>query len=296
LLAAGHSVVCIDNLITGRRTNIAHLDGHDRFTFVQHDVIEPLPADWEVQAVFNLASPASPIGYFDYPIQTARVNAEGTFHMLDLARRHDAKFLQASTSEVYGEPERHPQREDYWGNVNPHGIRSCYDEGKRYAEALTMDFWRVHRLDARLIRIFNTYGPRSDPDDGRVVPNFVSKALKHEPLPIYGDGSNTRSFCYVDDLVRGILKAMFGEGTTAQVYNLGNPAEFTLLELANMVLELTGSRSKIDFQPPREDDPTRRRPDIGRAAAELGWKPEIALAHGLRPTCVWFRLELRIGD
>ena len=294
MLAAGHSVVCIDNLITGRRGNIAHLDGHALFTFVQHDIIEPLPADWDVQAVFNLASPASPIGYFDYPIETARVNAEGTYRMLDLARRHTAKFLQASTSEVYGEPERHPQREDYWGNVNPHGIRACYDEGKRYAEALTMDFYRVHGLDARLIRIFNTYGPRSDPDDGRVVPNFVAKALKDEPLPIYGDGSITRSFCYVSDLVRGILKAMFSGGTTAQVYNLGNPAEFTLLELANLVVELTGSRSAIELQPPREDDPTRRRPDIERAKVDLGWEPEIPLAQGLRPTIDWFRQELGV--
>ncbi|MBV8084151.1 MAG: SDR family oxidoreductase [Chloroflexi bacterium] len=295
LLADGHSVVCIDNLITGRRRNIAHLDGHDRFTFVQHDIIEPLPADWDVQAVFNLASPASPVGYFDYPIQTARVNAEGTYRMLDLARRHGAKFLQASTSEVYGEPERHPQREDYWGNVNPHGIRACYDEGKRYAEALTMDFWRVHKLDARLIRIFNTYGPRSDPDDGRVVPNFVVKALKEEPLPIYGDGNKiTRSFCYVEDLVRGILKAMFTAGTTAGVFNLGNPGEFTLLELANVVIELTGSRSKIDQQPPREDDPTRRRPDIGRAKEVLGWEPRITLAQGLQPTIEFFRSELGI--
>ena len=220
------------------------------------------------------------------------VNAQGTLHLLDLARRQSARFLQASTSEVYGEPLVHPQSEEYWGNVNPHGIRSCYDEGKRFAEALTMDFHRVHGVDARLIRIFNTYGPRSQPDDGRVVPNFICRALRGEPIPIYGDGRQTRSFCYVDDLVQGILKAMFEPGTTADVFNLGNPEEFTLLELADEVRALTGSASELDFQPPREDDPTRRRPDIAKAKSRLGWEPRIPLREGLERTIAWFREHL----
>lgn len=295
LLDAGHSVICVDNLLTGRKSNIGHLLPRSGFTFVKHDIIEPLPADWPVDAVFNLASPASPVGYYTHRIATARVNAEGTFRLLELARRHGAKFLQASTSEVYGEPEVHPQTEDYWGSVNPHGPRACYDEGKRYAEALTMDFHRVYDLDVRLIRIFNTYGPRSQPDDGRVVPNFVCKALAGERLPIYGAGSKTRSYCYVDDLVRGILKAQFTEGTTAQVFNLGNPNEFTLDELASLVLRLTHSKSTIEYLPDREDDPSRRRPDISRAKSQLDWEPRVPLEEGLKPTIAWFRQPLPIG-
>jgi len=294
LLGAGHQVICVDNLLTGRRRNIESFASRPGFTFVQHDIIEGLPADWPVDAVFNLASPASPVGYLAHPIETARVNAEGTYHLLCLATRHSARFLQASTSEVYGEPEVHPQPETYWGNVNPHGIRSCYDEGKRYAESITMDFHRLHGLDARLIRIFNTYGPRSQADDGRVVPNFICRALLGEALPIYGDGTQTRSFCYVDDLVQGILKAQFEEDTVGQVFNLGNPGEFTLLELAEMVLELTGSKSKIEFFPPREDDPTRRRPDITRARTQLGWTPRVPLEEGLKSTIAWFRTELKV--
>ncbi|HLG73349.1 MAG TPA: UDP-glucuronic acid decarboxylase family protein [Chloroflexota bacterium] len=292
LLDAGHQVICVDNLLTGRSANIETLLPRSGFTFVQHDIIEPLPADWPVEAVFNLASPASPVGYFNNRIATARVNSEGTFHLLELATRHRAMFLQASTSEVYGEPEVHPQTEDYWGNVNPHGPRACYDEGKRYAEALTMDFHRVYDLDVRLIRIFNTYGPRSQPDDGRVVPNFICNALRGEPLPIYGAGSKTRSYCYVADLVQGILKAQFTKGTTAQVFNLGNPDEFTLDELAQLVLRLTGSSSSVEYLPDREDDPSRRRPDISRARSHLGWEPLIPLEQGLGPTIDWFRSQL----
>ncbi|MDE3076877.1 MAG: SDR family oxidoreductase, partial [Chloroflexota bacterium] len=277
LIAAGHQVLCIDNLLTGRRANVEHLQPNPNFTFVEHDLIEALPRDWDVEAVFNLASPASPIGYLNHPIETARVNSEGTHHLLELARRHGALVLQASTSEVYGEPLEHPQREEYWGNVNSRGIRACYDEGKRFAEALTMDFFRVHKTDVRLIRIFNTYGPRCQPDDGRVVPSFLVRALKGEPLPIYGDGSITRSFCYVDDLVQGILKAMFTPGTTAKVFNLGNPGEFTLFELAELILKLTSSSSRVELLPAREDDPTRRRPDITKARTVLGWEPAIQL-------------------
>ncbi len=292
LLDAGHEVICIDNLLTGRRANLETLLPRRGFSFVEHDIIKPPPEDWPVEAVFNLASPASPVGYFQHPIETARVNAEGTFHMLELARRHGAQFLQASTSEVYGDPEVHPQTEDYFGHVNPNGPRACYDEGKRYAEALCMDFHRVHGLDLRIVRIFNTYGPRSQPDDGRVVPNFVCKALRGEPLPIYGEGSKTRSYCYVDDLVDGILKAQFTEGTTAGVFNLGNPGEFTLDELAALVLRLTGSSSAIEYLPPREDDPTRRRPDITRAKARLRWEPSVPLEEGLMRTIAWFRGRL----
>ncbi|HEX6512086.1 MAG TPA: UDP-glucuronic acid decarboxylase family protein [Chloroflexota bacterium] len=292
LLDAGHRVICVDNLLTGRRSNLETLLPRSGFTFVEHDIIEPLPADWPANAVFNLASPASPVGYFNHPIETARVNAEGTHRLLDLARRHGASFLQASTSEVYGEPEVHPQREEYWGNVNPHGVRACYDEGKRYAEAITMDFVRMHQLDARIIRIFNTYGPRSQPDDGRVVPNFVCRAITRQPLQIYGDGAKTRSYCYVEDLVRGILKAMFTPGTSAGVFNVGNPGEFTLDELAALVLRLTGSSSAVEYLPPREDDPTRRRPDISRAKEHLGWEPRVALEDGLQRTIAWFKEHL----
>jgi len=292
LLDAGHEVICVDNFLTGRRHNLEHLQARKGFSLIEHDVIQPLPADWDVQAVFNLASPASPVGYLAHPIETALVNSQGTYHLLKLAAKHKALFLQASTSEVYGDPLVHPQTESYWGNVNPNGIRSCYDEGKRFAESITMDFHRVHGLDARLIRIFNTYGPRSQHDDGRVVPNFIWRALKHESLPIYGDPAKTRSFCYVDDLVQGIMKAQFTPGTTANVYNLGNPGEFTLQELAELVLRLTGSPSTIDMLPPREDDPTRRRPDISRAKAELGWEPRVPLEEGLRKTIAWFSTQL----
>lgn len=292
LLDAGHEVVCVDNLITGRRANLHGLLSRPGFRFVEHDIIEPLPETGPLQAIFNLACPASPVGYFTHRIATLRVNAEGTRHLLELALEKGARFLQASTSEVYGEPEVHPQREDYWGNVNPNGPRACYDEGKRYAEALTMDFYRVHHLDARIIRIFNTYGPHSQVDDGRVVPNFIWKALHNEPLPIYGQGSKTRSYCYVDDLVEGTVRAMFTAATCADVFNLGNPGEFTLDELAALVLRLTGSSSSIEYLPPREDDPTRRRPDISRAEAKLGWQPRIGLEDGLQRTIAWFRKQL----
>jgi nucleoside-diphosphate-sugar epimerase len=293
LLRDGHRVICVDNFYTGRAQNVQHLYANPDFELVEHDLIKPLPRDWDVQAVFNLASPASPVGYLRQPLETALVNAQGTYQLLHLAHCHGARFLQASTSEVYGEPLVHPQVESYWGNVNPHGPRACYDEGKRFAEALTMDFYRVYETDVRLIRIFNTYGPRSQHDDGRVVPNFIWKALHNEPIPIYGDGQQTRSFCYVDDLVRGMRAAMFGQETTAAVFNVGNPGEFTLLELADLVLRLTGSNSDLEFHPARQDDPTRRRPDIRKATATLGWEPIVPLEDGLRKTIEWFRQEAR---
>src|SRR5581483_39804 len=288
LLIDGYSVICVDNFYTGRRRNVEHLLCYPNFRVLEHDLIEPLARDWQVQAIFNLASPASPVGYLRRPIETALVNAYGTHHLLSLAQRHHARFLQASTSEVYGEPVVHPQDETYWGNVNPHGPRACYDEGKRFAEALTMDFHRVHGTDVRLVRIYNTYGPRSQHDGGRVVPNFIWKALHGEPLPIYGNGAQTRSFCYVSDLVRGMRQAMFAPGTAGEVFNLGNPGEFALLDLAELVLRLTGSRSSVEFHPAREDDPTRRRPDISKAKEQLGWEPRVALKDGLRSTIDWF--------
>jgi UDP-glucuronate decarboxylase len=296
LLDAGHEVICVDNLLTGRRANLATLLPRRGFSFVKHDLIDPLPQAWPVQAIFNLACPASPVGYYSNRLATLRVCSEGTRHLLELARETGAKFLQASTSEVYGDPAIHPQREDYWGNVNPNGPRACYDEGKRYAEALTMDYHRVYETDVRLIRIFNTYGPRSQADDGRVIPNFICKALTGEPLPIYGEGSKTRSYCYVDDLVRGILRAQFTDGTAAQVFNLGNPGEFTLDELASLIVRLTASTSKVEYLPARVDDPRRRRPDIGRAKAQLGWEPSVPLEEGLGCTISWFRRELGMAS
>ncbi|HLG68962.1 MAG TPA: UDP-glucuronic acid decarboxylase family protein [Chloroflexota bacterium] len=292
LLSDGHSVICLDNFYTGRRENVSGLTRQSSFELIEHDLVRPLPRDWQVDAVFNLASPASPVGYLNKPIETAMVNSLGTYHLLKLALTHGARFLQASTSEVYGDPLVHPQAEGYWGNVNPRGPRACYDEGKRFAEALTMDFHRVHGLDVRLVRIFNTYGPRSQADDGRVIPSFVCKALAGEPLPIYGDGQQTRSFCFVADLVRGLKAVMFGDGLAGEVFNLGNPGEFTLLELADLVRELSESTSELQFLPAREDDPTRRRPDISKVTSRLGWRPLVPLPEGLLRTIGWFKGEL----
>ncbi|HUZ77513.1 MAG TPA: UDP-glucuronic acid decarboxylase family protein [Chloroflexota bacterium] len=288
LLSQSHQVLCVDNYLSGLPDNVSHLRQRAGFQLIEHDLIQPLPEDWPVDAVFNLASPASPPYYLAHPIETARVNAQGTYHLLELARHHGARYLQASTSEVYGDPLVHPQPESYWGNVNPNGIRSCYDEGKRFAESLVMDYCRLG-LDARIIRIFNTYGPRNRADDGRVVPNFIDRALRRLPLPVHGDGSQTRSFCYVEDLVRGMLAAQLHDGTRGEVFNLGNPGEFTMLELAELVQRLTGDASGVEFQPAREDDPSRRRPDITKATAKLGWTPRVNLEEGLRRTIAWFR-------
>ncbi len=291
LLKDGHQVVAVDNLITGNRQNIAPLLANPSFLFLEHDVVQPL--DLPAQAIFHLASPASPKGYMEHPVETALVNSQGTYQMLEMARRHGARFLLASTSEAYGDPLEHPQVESYWGHVNPIGPRSCYDESKRFGEALTMTCIRAYNLNARIIRIFNTYGPHSNPEDGRIVPNFVTQALMGEAITVYGDGSQTRSLCYVDDLVEGMLAVMFTDGLQGEVINLGNPEEHTVLEYAQLVRKLCGSASAIEFRPLPQDDPTRRCPDISKARAKLGWQPRVGLDEGLRVTIDWFKVTLK---
>lgn len=296
LLAEGHSVVCVDNLITGSLRNLSHLANEPRFQFLQADVTEPLKV--QAEAIFHLASPASPPGYLEYPLSTALTNSVGTHHLLELAKRNGARFLLASTSETYGDPQEHPQREEYWGHVNPIGVRSCYDESKRFAETLTMIYVRQYDVDARVIRIFNTYGPRSDPNDGRIVPNFITQALRGEPITVYGDGTQTRSLCYVSDLVRGILKAMFTPETEGDVFNLGNPEEHTVLEFAHLVKRLSHSPSPIVYKTAPQlgnrisDDPTRRCPNISKARRVLDWAPEVGLSDGMERTITWFRQVL----
>ena len=287
LLDRGDDVVCVDNLVTGRTANIDHLLDHPGFGFVEHDVSESIDVDGAVDAVLHFASPASPPDYLARPIETLEVGSLGTRNTLGLALAKGARFMIASTSEVYGDPEVHPQTEDYWGHVNPIGPRSCYDEAKRFAEALTMAYHRHHGLDVRIVRIFNTYGPRMRADDGRVVSNFLVQALSGQPITIYGDGSQTRSFCYVDDEIRGFLAMLDGDITGP--CNIGNPDEFTIAELATLVIELTGSSSQIDHRPLPEDDPTQRRPDITQAREQLGWEPTVALREGLERTAAYFR-------
>ncbi len=295
LLDKGHDVVCVDNLSTGRYANIAGLEDRPEFQFLNHDVLVPL--DRPVDAVFHLASPASPPGYLRRPVETLRVNSEGTLHLLNLARRHNARFLLASTSEAYGDPIVHPQVETYWGNVNSVGERACYDEGKRYAEALTMTYVRSYGLHGRIVRIFNTYGPRSDPDDGRLVPNFITQALRAAPLTVYGTGGQTRSLCYVSDLVEGLLLAMSTPAACGEVINLGNPEEHTVLEYAQHIRALCGSASEIRFvEASLGDDPQRRRPDIAKAANLLGWRPLVGLDEGLAQTIAYFRQELGLAE
>ncbi|MGO8693365.1 MAG: UDP-glucuronic acid decarboxylase family protein [Rectinemataceae bacterium] len=287
LVKEGQDVICLDNFFTGQKRNIAHLVGNAYFEVVRHDVTFPYYA--EVDRIFNLACPASPPHYQFDPVQTTKTSVHGAINMLGLAKRVRARILQASTSEVYGDPEVHPQTEDYWGRVNPIGIRSCYDEGKRCAETLFFDYWRQNRLDIKVVRIFNTYGPRMHPYDGRVVSNFIVQALKGEDLTIYGDGSQTRSFCYVDDLIEALVRMMDSpEGFTGPV-NIGNPGEFTMLELAELVIKLTGARSKIVHRPLPQDDPRQRRPDIGLAKEKLGWEPKVPLEEGLRRTIAYFK-------
>lgn len=287
LLAEGHEVICVDNFFTGARANIAHLFANPRFEVIRHDVTFPLYV--EVDGIFNLACPASPVHYQHDPVQTTKTSVVGAINMLGLAKRLHVPILQASTSEVYGDPAVHPQTEEYWGNVNPIGPRSCYDEGKRAAETLFFDYRRQHDLDIKVIRIFNTYGPRMHPNDGRVVSNFIVQALRGEPITIYGDGSQTRSFCYVDDLVDGMVRLMStGHDVTGPI-NVGNPGEFTMLELAQAVLDTTGSSSSIEYRDLPQDDPRQRRPDITRARQELGWEPSIELAVGLQRTVDYFR-------
>ena len=286
LLARGDEVLCADNFFTGSRRNIEHLIGHKRFELMRHDVTFPLYV--EVDEIYNLACPASPVHYQHDPVATTKVSVHGAINMLGLAKRVKAKILQASTSEVYGDPSVHPQTEDYWGNVNPIGIRSCYDEGKRCAETLFFDYWRQHKLRIKVMRIFNTYGPRMHPNDGRVVSNFIVQALRGEDITIYGEGQQTRSFCYVDDLLDGMVRLMeTGDDVTGPI-NIGNPNEFTIRQLAERVIALTGSSSKLVFQPLPSDDPRQRKPDITLAGKTLGWKPTIELDEGLRHTIAYF--------
>src|SRR5438046_2332078 len=278
LIAEGQEVICLDNFFTGRRENILHLLGNHQFELLRHDVTEPVLL--EVDQIYNLACPASPIHYQYNPVKTVKTNVIGTLNMLGLAKRVRARILQASTSEVYGDPQVHPQKEDYWGNVNPIGVRSCYDEGKRVAETLMMDYYRQHQLDIKIVRIFNTYGPRMAINDGRVVSNFMVQALKGEEITVYGKGEQTRSFCYISDLISGLLAMMNAEQLTGPV-NLGNPSEFTILTLARKIIDLTGSKSKITFNPLPFDDPSKRQPDVSLAKNKLGWNPTVEIDDGL---------------
>ncbi|MBP0591183.1 SDR family oxidoreductase [Paraburkholderia sp. LEh10] len=286
LVAANHDVMCVDNFHTGNKRNVQHLIGNTNFEVIRHDVWLPLYV--EADRVFNMACPASPVHYQSDPVSTVKTAVLGAINMLGLAKRCGARILQASTSEVYGDAQLHPQQETYWGNVNPNGPRACYDEGKRCAETLFFDYHRQHKVDIRIARIFNTYGPRMRPDDGRVVSNFIMQALKGDPITLYGDGSQTRSFCYVDDLVSGLLRLMDQDHEIGPV-NLGNPSEITIRELAEHILRLTGSRSRIEYRPLPQDDPVQRRPDIAKARHTLDWRPGVALEDGLKETIAWFK-------
>ena len=287
LLAEGNEVICADNYFTGSKENVAHLLSNPYFELIRHDVTFPLYI--EVDQIYNLACPASPVHYQHDPVQTTKTSVHGAINMLGLAKRVKARIFQASTSEVYGDPEVHPQPEEYWGRVNPIGIRSCYDEGKRCAETLFFDYHRQHNLDIKVARIFNTYGPRMHPNDGRVVSNFIVQALKGQDITIFGDGSQTRSFCYVDDLIEGFIRLMNTEPGFTGPVNLGNPGEFTMLELAEKVIELTGSKSKLTFMPLPQDDPKQRQPNIELAKNKLGWEPTVNLETGLRKTIDYFK-------
>ena len=287
LIARGHDVLCIDNFFTGQKRNVEHLRAHPRFELMRHDVTFPLYV--EVDRIYNLACPASPVHYQHDPVQTTKTSVHGAINMLGLAKRVRARILQASTSEVYGDPTVHPQPESYWGRVNPIGPRSCYDEGKRCAETLFFDYHRQHRLEIKVMRIFNTYGPRMHPNDGRVVSNFIVQALRGDEITIYGDGQQTRSFCYVDDLIDGMIRLMDSPADLVGPVNIGNPGEFTMLELAEKVIQLTGSRSKLSFRPLPVDDPKQRRPDISLAGEALQWQPKVALEDGLKETIAYFR-------
>jgi UDP-glucuronate decarboxylase len=293
LLTSGHDVLCVDNFFSSTRHNVAPLMANTRFELLRHDVTFPLYV--EVDEIYNFACPASPVHYQFDPVQTTKTSVIGAINMLGLAKRLKIPFLQASTSEVYGDPKIHPQTEDYWGNVNPIGIRSCYDEGKRCAETLVFDYIRQHRLPAKVVRIFNTYGPRMHPNDGRVVSNFIVQALKGEDITLYGDGQQTRSFCYVDDLIEAIVRMMATPAAETGPVNIGNPAEFTIRELANMVIELTGSSSQLVFRPLPSDDPKQRQPNIARAEAVLDWRPRVALRDGLAKTIAYFEAMLKDG-
>lgn len=291
LLQEGHEVICMDSLITGTKENIAHLLGQDRFEYMQHDVTKYIAVEGDLDFVLHFASPASPVDYLKHPIHTMKVGALGTLNSLGLAKAKGAGFMLASTSEVYGDPLVNPQPEGYWGNVNPIGLRGVYDEAKRFAEALTMAYYREHHIDTRIARIFNSFGPRMRLDDGRAVPNFIRQALRGEPLTIYGDGRQTRSFCYVSDTVEGIYRLMLSR--EHEPVNIGNPREMSILECARRILELTGGKSEITFQPlPTEDDPKVRRPDISKARQVLGWEPQVSFEEGMRRTIAYFRAKL----
>jgi UDP-glucuronate decarboxylase len=293
LLARGAEVICVDNYFTGSRRNIAHLLSNPLFEAMRHDVTFPLYV--EVDAIFNLACPASPIHYQRDPVQTTKTSVHGAINMLGLAKRLGVRVFQASTSEVYGDPLVHPQPEEYWGNVNPIGIRSCYDEGKRCAETLFFDYWRQHRLPIKVARIFNTYGPRMQPNDGRVVSSFIVQALKGDPITVFGDGGQTRSFCYVDDLVEGITRLMLTDNDCTGPVNLGNNSEFTILELAEKVIRITNSKSKLIHKPLPQDDPRQRQPDLSKAKALLDWQPRVSLDDGLKETIAYFKHSLDVA-
>jgi UDP-glucuronate decarboxylase len=287
LLAQGHYVICLDNYFTGQKRNILHLLGHTSFEVIRHDLVNPIFL--EVDQIYNLACPASPVHYQYNPVKTTKTAVMGAIHMLGLAKRVKAKILQASTSEVYGDPSVHPQKESYWGNVNTTGLRACYDEGKRCAETLFFDYYRQNKVNIRVVRIFNTYGPRMHPNDGRVISNFIMQALRNEPITIFGDGLQTRSFCYVDDMVEGMVRMMNGGDDFVGPVNLGNPGEYSMLELAETIVRLTGSKSRVEFKPSPMDDPRRRQPDISLAKAKLGWEPAVQLQEGLEKTIAYFR-------
>ena len=290
LLNEGNEIICLDNLFTGSKDNIAHLVGHPKFEFIRHDIVEPIKL--EVDEIYNLACPASPVHYQYNPIKTMKTSVIGSINMLGLAKRTRAKIFQASTSEVYGDPHVHPQKENYWGNVNPIGIRSCYDEGKRAAETLFMDYHREHDLKIKIIRIFNTYGPNMHPEDGRVVSNFIVQALRGQDITVYGEGNQTRSFCYVSDQVDGFIKLMNSADDITGPINVGNPNEFTILELAQKVISLTKTKSKIVYKPLPSDDPTQRKPDISLAKEKLGWTPKVELEEGLLKTIEYFKKKI----
>jgi UDP-glucuronate decarboxylase len=287
LIAAGNDVLCVDNFYTGTKDNVRNLLGHPHFELMRHDITFPLYV--EVDQIYNLACPASPVHYQFNPVQTTKTIVHGAINMLGLAKRVKARILQASTSEVYGDPEVHPQVEGYWGRVNPIGIRSCYDEGKRCAETLFFDYWRQHQLPIKVMRIFNTYGPRMHPEDGRVVSNFIVQAIRNEPITIYGDGTQTRSFCYVDDLIEGMIRMMESPVDFTGPVNIGNPGEFNMIELADLVLNLVGGSSTVTFKPLPQDDPKQRQPDIALAKSKLAWQPTVPLQDGLKETIAYFR-------
>ena len=291
LLSRGHNVVCLDNFSTGRKSNIKHLVKNPRFKLIKHDVTKPIKL--KTDFIFHLASPASPVDYQKLPIETSMANSLGTFNMLNLAKKNKSRFLLASTSEVYGEPSIHPQREDHWGNVNPIGIRSCYDVSKRFAENLAMNFFRKYGLDVRIARIFNTFGPKMRANDGRAIPNFIVQSLTEKPITVYGDGKQTRSFCYISDLVGGLIKLMLEKNLSGEVVNLGNPEERTILSVAELIKGMTKSHSEIIFEPLPKDDPTRRKPDTTKTRKLLGWESETDFSSGLEKTIEWFRGELK---